>query len=553
MNSRPAPVGPASAPALVPRSGAQRIATELACRGVRSLYGVPGGDCSLDLIQAAEEAGIRFVLARTENSAAMMAAAEARSTGGLGAVLSTRGPGLANGVNGVACAMLDRCPLVFISDGYEDEQAYVSHQRFDQERVLQPVTKGSLRVSSPGAVLAVGGLLDLALDRPQGPVYLEVTGKGVREQSVAFSDPPLPPAGPQPCPPVAAPGLDRVLQAMRAASRPVLVVGLLAREPGVAEAFRALSAAWRVPVFATYMAKGVLPDSDSRMMGHFMVGAAEAPTLLAADLIVTFGLDPIELLPKRWPYPAPVIELTTQAFDRLHVMPTDRLTGDLAEIARKLAADVAPGAWAADECERIRAHMRRSASVGIDVAGSPTHLARLATSLLPPRARVTVDAGAHMLPVMAFRDSEAPGDTLISRGLATMAYALPSAIGLAMADPSRPVVAFTGDGGLMMCIAELATAVQYGCRLAVVVFNDASIAMIGVKQKQRGLPRQGMDYSRARFAAVAEGFGAAGFELDDPVDAASVLTRAFDHPGVSLVDVRVDPSSYDALLGSLRG
>ncbi len=547
---------PASAVRAGPDSqstGAQRIAAELSGRGVRSLYGVPGGDCSLDLIQAVEAVGVRFVLARTENSAAMMAAAEARASGGLGAVLSTRGPGLANGVNGIACAMLDRCPLVFISDGYEDDQAFVSHQRFDQERLLQPVTKGSLRVASPEAVLAVGGLLDLAMARPRGPVYLEVTGKGVRGQSAAFSDPPLPPAVLPPLPAIPDWHVDRVLQSMRAAQRPVLLVGLLAREPGVADAFRALSAAWQVPVFATYMAKGVLSDADPMMMGHFMVGGAEAAALMSADLIVTFGLDPIELLPKRWPYPAPVIELTDQAFDRMHVLPADRLTGDLAGMARSLATGLAASGWPAQERQCLRKHMRACAAVGSETPGSPAHLARLATALLPVGARVTVDAGAHMLPVMAFRQSHVPGDTLISRGLATMAYALPSAIGLAMADPSLPVVAFTGDGGLMMCAAELATAVQYGCRLSVIVFNDASVAMIGVKQKQRGLPRQGMDYSRSRFAAVAEGFGATGFTIDDPGNAAAVLARAFDHPGVSLVDCRVDPSSYEALLKSLRG
>jgi acetolactate synthase-1/2/3 large subunit len=130
-------------------TGAAALVEHFKARGVTHIYGVPGGDCSLDIIDAADAAGIRFVLARGENSAAMMAAAAFQVNGSLGVLLTTRGPGLANGVNGVACAMLDRCGIVVISDGYENEQAFVSHQRFDQQRVLEPVVKASLRLDLP--------------------------------------------------------------------------------------------------------------------------------------------------------------------------------------------------------------------------------------------------------------------------------------------------------------------------------------------------------------------------------------------------------------------
>ena len=134
-----------------------------------------------------------------------------------------------------------------------------------------------------------------------------------------------------------------------------------------------------------------------------------------------------------------------------------------------------------------------------------------------------------------------------------MAYALPSAIGAALAQPDRPVVAFTGDGGLMMCAAELATAVQAGCRLTVVVFNDSSIAMIGVKQGQRGLERLGMDYSPTDFSLVARGFGCQAFRVDDPGRLEATLRTAFACEGPTLVDVVVDPASYPAQIRSLRG
>ncbi|WP_038205097.1 thiamine pyrophosphate-binding protein [Xenophilus azovorans] len=543
---------PSGASAGATLGGAAALAAQFKARGVTHIYGVPGGDCSLDVIAAAEAVGIRFVLARSENAAAMMAAAAYQVTGRLGVVLTTRGPGLANGVNGVACAMLDRCGIVVISDGYENEQAFVSHQRFDQQRVLEPVVKGSLRIDAPAALPALGPLLDLAVARPAGPVYLEVTGQGLRNQVPALSVP-VSPAAPVPLPHAPVPSIEAAHRLLATARRPVIVAGLQTREPGAAEALRALAARWHCPVFTTYMGKGAIADADALSMGHFMAGGAEAETFNAADLILTFGTDPIELLPKPWRYPAAVVELSASPFPRNHWIPAVALIGDLAHSAGELARDLPRSAWQPQELAALKAHMRERATTLKDGAITPTLLARTACSLLPREARASVDAGAHMLPVLAFLEARNPGDVLISRGLATMAYALPSAIGAALADPQRPVVAFTGDGGLMMCAGELATAAQAGCRLVVLVFNDSAIAMIGVKQKQRGFERQGMDYSASDFAQVARGFGCEGWRVTEAAELAPAIEKALACERPCVLDVVVDPETYDAQLRSLRG
>jgi len=306
-------------------------------------------------------------------------------------------------------------------------------------------------------------------------------------------------------------------------------------------------------VFTTYMGKGAIPDADPLAMGHFMAGGAEDETMKAADLILTFGLDPIELLPKPWRYEGQVVELATHAFPRNHWVPAVALIGDLAQTAAQLTQDLPRSPWTAPQAQALKAHMRQRASMLQDGVITPTLLARTVCGMLPRNARITVDAGAHMLPVLAFHEASAPYDALLSRGLATMAYALPSGIGAALSDPGRPVVAFTGDGGLMMCAGELATAAQTGSRLVVVVFNDSSIAMIGVKQNQRGFERQGMDYSHSDFAQVARGFGCEGFSVDDPSQLAATIERALACTGPCVVDVIVNPETYHAQLRSLRG
>lgn len=534
------------------RSGAQVLIEQLAARGVHRIFGVPGGDCSLDIIAAAQAAGIAFVLTRTENSAAMMASVGAELGGGLGVLLTTRGPGLANGANGVACASLDRSPLLVISDGYENELAFVSHQRFDQAAMLAPVTKASLRLDGPQALVAVGGLLDQALQRPCGPVYLEVTGKGMRCQVPATFAQVQPAAMAQSQP--RSDALDAARQLMAQARRPVMIVGLQAADAAVSAELRQLAAAWACPVFATYKGKGAVSDHDPLAVGHFMAGGAEDEALKAADLIVLFGADPIEFLPKPWAYPGQVIEISAHPFARGFCVPAVAVVGDLAHAAAQLRRGLARSPWSTADVAALKQHMRSRALVtGEGGPITPTMLTQALCDAVPDTGRITVDAGAHMLPVMALFQARRPRDVCISRGLATMAYALPAGIGAALAEPDRPVVAVTGDGGLMMCVSELATAAQAGCNLTVVVFNDSSIALIGVKQRQRELQRAGMDYSPTDFAAVARGFGCDGVRVTDPAQLQETLRRAIASPGPTLVDVVVDPRPYNAQIKSLRG
>ena len=533
------------------RTGAEVLVSHLAARGVKRFFGVPGGDCSLDLIDAAARAGIRFVLTRTEDSAAIMAGVTAGLDGSLGVLMTTRGPGLANATNGVAWAALDRAPLLVISDGYENEQAYVSHQRFDQFALMAPLVKGSLRFDDPAALARIPALLDAAQSAPSGPVYLEVTGNGVR--------PRVADAGPAPGPKVAKPpALDsnKLVEAramLAAATRPAIIAGLQVRDARAQAGLRRLAAQWRCPVFLTYMAKGAVADPYAA--GSYIGGAGEEAALKAADAIIMYGADPIEFPPQPWKYAAPVLDLTRYPVDRHYFEPKVSLVGDLAAAAVELETAVEGSAWSKDELAAARAEIHRRAHAGGGAAVTPQSIVEAAAAASgSSSARVTVDAGAHMLSVLALWQAREVNDVLISRGLATMAFALPAAIGASLVDPDRPVIAFTGDGGLMMCAGELATAAELGCRLTVVVFNDSSLAMIGVKQRQRKFPAAGVDYSQSTdFAAVAKGFGCRGYRVEKGGDLVPKLAEAMRGAGPAVVDVVVDPAPYNEQLRALRG
>ena len=167
--------------------------------------------------------------------------------------------------------------------------------------------------------------------------------------------------------------------------------------------------------------------------------------------------------------------------------------------------------------------------------------------------RVAVDAGAHMFSATAFWDCDAPHDLLISNGLASMGFALPAGIAAALHDPARGAIAFTGDGGFMMVAGELATVADSGARLVTIVFNDAALSLIDIKQQSRQLPPEGVRWQRPDFAKVAEGFGVKGFVATTPSEYRAALRAAFAQDGPSLIDVHVDPAGYPAQLQAMRG
>src|SRR5690242_4422010 len=152
-----------TAPAASAAAGA--IVAALARAGTRLMFGVPGGGPNLDVVGAAEAAGLRFVLAHGETAATIMAATSADLTGTPGAVVVTRGPGLASAVNGIAHAALDRLPVVVIADTVAD--ARISHQRIDQGALGRSVAKAAVAVNGPPTA---AGAVAMALAAPPGPV-----------------------------------------------------------------------------------------------------------------------------------------------------------------------------------------------------------------------------------------------------------------------------------------------------------------------------------------------------------------------------------------------
>ena len=547
------------APARARRSAALSVAAALArafrAHGVKRMFGLPGGGSSLDLIDAARRERIPFVLARHECAAVFMAAATAELEGTIGVALTTKGPGTANAANGVAHAALDRCPVAVVTDGFSPQiRRYVTHQWYDQQALFAPLVKGHGLLADDRAGADIERLLAAARAPRPGPVHFELTSAAARAQIAAPE--PVARAAAKAAPAGTA-SLQRARALLAGASRPVIVAGLEARDPAIARALRKLLARLDCPALVTCKAKGVIDDDDPRNVGIFTGGLAEQPAVRQADLIILAGMDPVELILQPWPYEIAVLELGATRHPLHYVKAACAVHGDLGATLEALTPAAVRGAWRRAEIANLRAAMRAAlAYTGAGAGLTPQQVveaAATAAKALPRWPRATVDAGAHMFSATAFWPCHQPCDLLISNGLATMGFALPAAIASALSDPRRQTLAFTGDGGLLMCLGELATAVETRARIIVIVFNDGALSLIDIKQRQRKLASRGVRWARPDFAMAMRALGGRGYRARTLASYRRALAQACAGDGPALIDVQVDPSGYPAQLAAMRG
>jgi acetolactate synthase-1/2/3 large subunit len=529
---------------------AEMIVKRLKSLGVLRMFGLPGGGSSLDLIDAAAKEGMVFHLTKREDSAVMMAAVTAELSGTPGVVLTTKGPGLANAVNGVAYAALDRSPVVLFTDGFSpDMQSYVTHQVFDQKAMLEPVTKGHGLLAGDDPASEFDLLLQQATSAPFGPVHVELTSPVARkeititERSETTTVSQL----------IDTDAVKKAGDLFTQAKRPVIIVGLEARDPVVSQHINALLEQVNCPVLVTYKAKGVVADDHANLVGIFTGGKAEQPCVSQADLIVLVGMDPVELIRQPWAYNSPVLDVALMQHTPCYTQSTAAFYGSLDKGLQVLRDNASLSDWQADEIASLKRDMTMRLAFPAKVKLNPQSIVELAQETAASRPRVTVDAGAHMFSATAFWRAREPMDLLISNGLATMGFAVPAAIAAALEDPERGAVAFTGDGGFMMCASELALAVECNANLVVIVFNDGALSLIDIKQQSRGFDQKGTRWGKPDFAKVAEGLGCRAWRVDTVETYQIALREAFACEGPALIDVVVDPAGYVEQLKALRG
>ena len=519
--------------------------------GTPFIAGHPGGE-SIELLDAARAGGMRFILMKQESAAAMLAATWGEITGSPGVCLSTCGPGTANMVNGVAHAWMDRAPLIAITGQYAAPVYETGlRQRLDQGALYNPITKYSMSIDAKTVGQQTRRAMRIATAHAPGPIHCDLPeDQSLRSAGEMTAEAPL-------MANVAALTPDDVslaeaTQMLTDAARPVLIIGLGVLWCGAAAQLVAFAERMGAPVLTTTKCKGAIPEDHPLRAGCIIGGLIERKLVGDADLIVTLGLDAVELQPKPWPYTLPVLSLASVANLDGVVPSTLEVIGDLKTLLARLTDLVREGSdWGEIAARDFRAQV--SKALDIPTRGlSPHGVLNVANNVLPRDTVATCDAGASRLLVVQKWQSFGARQFLTSNGLATMGYAVPGALAARLAHPGRPVVAFTGDGGFFMAVAELQTAARENLPIIIIVFDDQEIALIRVKQEIKGVPPHGVGLGGVDWEKIAQGFGADGCVVDTEHALGDALTAALRSDRTTLIAARIDASCYVDQFNALR-
>ena len=527
-------------------NGADRIAQRLAAAGCKYAFGIPGGEV-LTLIDALTRAGIRFVTTRHETAAGFMAEGAWHATGAPGVLVATIGPGVSNAVNVIANAQQDRVPLIVLTGCIDDADAsWYTHQIFDHVAVLTPITKKSMRATSGNVDELADWLVGLATQGVPGPVHLDVP-IGL----AAAEEPSAPDAWPRTPMHVEDPeDLAHVIRALDDAERPLVLAGLEVTTQRAENALRAFAEQRRIPVVTTYKAKGAIDESSALSLGAAGLSpradAILLPLLRDADVVVLAGYDPIEMR-KGWRSPfgarAQVFDIGAERPMFAMAPATTQHGGDIARHLEMLTAPSARATWAG-RIEVTRAALRDAFAA--EPGFGPLAIVHTLRRAAPRDTVVAVDTGAHRIVLSQAWTCFAPRTLLQSSGLCTMGTALPLAIGHKLARPDAPVLAVVGDGGLDMTMGELLTARDLGVPIVIVVIDDASLALIEMKQRAERLPNVGVESGRTRYAEIATAMGGHGVRVVAIAELEAAVREGFARTSTfTLVHAPIERRMYD--------
>ncbi len=534
-------------------SQAPRAADILAQRlyeaGCRHAFGMPGGEV-LTLVDALEKAGIQFHLAKHENAAGFMAEGVHHVDGAPAILVATVGPGAMNGVNVVANALQDRVPLMVLTGCVDaDEALTYTHQVLDHQAVFAPLTKGSFRLTAGGADTIADKAVSLAMAPRQGPVHIDIpisvadapAHVPVERRLSAAS--PLAPSGAD---------LAKAREWVASAQKPVAILGLDILRDGTSAVVQAFLEHFHIPFVTTYKAKGIVDETHALCLGGAGLSPLAdrhlVPFIQSADLVLCIGYDPIEMRTgwrEIWdPARQNVIDIAAVAND--HYMHQAGLNF-IADTGATLEA-IAQGlrgrdTWTGGEIAAVKAALANAFPT--DDEWGPAAVIAQTRNSLPAGTLATADSGAHRILLSQMWTCEVPKGLVQSSALCTMGCAVPLAIGLKLAAPDRPVISFSGDAGFLMVAGELATARELETPVIFLVFVDASLALIELKQRQRQMTNRGVDFERHNFAEMGKAFGGNGFTVRNRAELATALEAAQASDNFTVIAAEIDREAYD--------
>ena len=537
-------------------SGAVATLQALMAEGVDTIFGYPGG-AIIPIYDALYDfkAQLNHVLVRHEQGGIHAAQGYARSSGRVGVVLATSGPGATNLVTGLADALIDSTPLVCITGQvFAHLLGTDAFQETDIINITTPVTKWNYQVTKAEEIPeALAKAFYIARSGRPGPVLVDIT-KNAQIQS--FDAPEYQPCSHirsyRPAPVVRPEFIAEAAALINSAQRPFILWGQ-GVVLGAAEAeFKALVEKSGIPAAWTILGAGTLPTGHPLNVGMLGMHGNYGPNVLTnkCDVLIAIGMrfdDRVTGRLDKYAKQAKVIHLDIDPTEiDKNVRATVSVWGDCKETLPLLTALVQRKThpeWLA----RFQAHMAQEVDAVIREELFPTseeltmgEVMQQLNEITGGEAIIVSDVGQHQMVACRYAQLNRSRSSITSGGLGTMGFALPAAIGAKLGAPDRTVVAVAGDGGFQMTIQELGTIMQTGVDVKIIVLNNQFLGMVRQWQELFHQRRYSfVDIQSPDFVAVAAGYRIAGQRVDARPDLRPALEKMLAHPGAFLLEVMV--------------
>ena len=542
-------------------TGAETVVRALVENGVEVLFGYPGG-AVLPIYDALfHEPRLKHVLVRHEQGATHAAEGYARSTGKVGVVLVTSGPGATNAVTGIVDALMDSIPLVVItgqvpttligSDAFQEcDTVGITRSATKHNVLIRDVNDLARALHEAFHIAASGRPGPVLIDIPKDVQFAKAPYQGKAEVKFAHAYKPKLDGD--------AAKIAEAVELIARARRPVLYTGggVINAGPAASRALRDLAHATGAPVTSTLMGLGAFPAADPQWLGMVgMHGAYEANHALHdCDVMVCIGARFDDRVTGRLDAFSPGskkihIDIDPASIGKI-VRADVGIVGDAGRVLKAmLSAFQARGkrrdpnqlsAWWA-QIDQWRARKGFAYKSSADVIKPQYAIQRLAALTQDRDVYITTEVGQHQMWAAQFFPFQEPNRWMTSGGLGTMGYGVPAAVGVQIAHPGSLVIDIAGEASVQMTMQEMSTAIQYDLPIKLFILNNEWMGMVRQWQQLLHGERYSHSYSESLpdFVKLAEAYGGVGIRCDKPDELDAKIMQMIDTPRPVIFDCRV--------------
>jgi acetolactate synthase I/II/III large subunit len=533
----------------------------LEVEGVNYVFGLPGEETA-DIMISLLDSTAKFILTRHEQSAAFMADVYGRLTGRVGVCLATLGPGATNLTTGIASANMDRSRVLAITGQIDSNMLHKeSHQNMDVITMFKPITKWNQSIRNGDNIPEiVRRAFKIAKEEKAGATHIELP------QDIANQRSRIKPIEKQEEDVLlrSHPNRRLIVKAVKLilqAEKPLVLVGNGCIRGKASFHVRKFVEKTGISSVNTFMAKGVISDRWERHLRTIGIKDADHALIAMkeADLVIAIGYDLVEYSPRFWnddltkkiihidftpaevdTYYPPDVEIAADIGLAINAMLTGlrRETRFKKSTLNYFVCDEVPETF-----KRIKKEIDERVQRHADDLGYPIKPERLIADVrrvLDDRDILISDVGAHKLWIAKIDSTYYPNTCIVSNGFASMGFALPGAIAAQLAFPKRKVVAMCGDGGFLMNVQELETAVRLRLPIIIVIWCDKEFGVISLKQIEEFGKKAFTEFSNPDFVKLASSFGAIGYtvkSVNEFSDCLKKAKRSKDIPVIISMDV----------------